>query len=240
MNLQQAIENYRKRTQSERFCPKAALLDMDGTLYDSMASHARAWHRMISELGIDCTANEFYLYEGRTGADTINIMWQRAYGHDADAETARELYNRKAEYFAAMPRPETINGAQQAVAAMLEAGLTTVLVTGSSQPTTLNRLDTDFPGAFPAGRRITAASVVHGKPHPEPYLKAMTLADAEPWQCIAIDNAPLGVESASRSGAFTVGIVTGPITPDTLYDAGADIVYTSMHDLRNDLFARKS
>lgn len=236
----EAIDNYKKRTATDRFCPVAALIDMDGTLYDSMPSHAKAWHRMISELGIDCTPEEFFLYEGRTGADTINIMWRRAYGKNADAETARKLYDRKASYFAAMPRPSTIEGAQQAIESMLQMGLTTVLVTGSSQPTTLNRLDTDFPGAFPVGRRITSASVEHGKPHPEPFLKAMDLIGTKPWQCIAIDNAPLGVESASKSGAFTIGLVTGPIQPETLYSAGADIVYTSMNQLARDLPILKS
>lgn len=234
MTLQKAIDSYNRRN-GTGLSPIAALIDMDGTLYDSMPNHAQAWHRMISELGIVCTPEEFFLYEGRTGADTINIMWQRAYGKNADAETARDLYNRKAAYFAEMPQPSTIDGAQPAIATMMQLGLTTILVTGSSQPTTLNRLDTDFPGAFPADRRITSASVEHGKPHPEPFLKAMELIKAKPWQCIAIDNAPLGVESSAKSGAFTIGLVTGPIQPETLYHAGADIVYTSMNSLECDL-----
>ena len=35
--------------------PKAALIDMDGTLYDSMKNHTAAWHRLITEAGIPCT-----------------------------------------------------------------------------------------------------------------------------------------------------------------------------------------
>ena len=33
--------------------PKAALIDMDGTLYDSMPLHARAWHQMMLEIGVE-------------------------------------------------------------------------------------------------------------------------------------------------------------------------------------------
>ncbi len=234
MNIDDTLQQYALRT-GHRLTAKAALVDMDGTLYDSMPLHAAAWHQMISSLGIDCTTDEFFLYEGRTGADTINIMWQRAYGHNATPETAKELYERKAALFAKMPIPETIPGAQKMIATLLGNGISTVLVTGSGQSTTLNRLNKDFPDAFPENMRITAASVTHGKPHPEPFLKAMQLAQVNPWESIAIDNAPLGVEAARRSGAFTIGIVTGPIQTQTLYNAGADIVYTSMHNLIADL-----
>ena len=57
---------------------KAVLIDMDGVLYDSMKNHANAWYETISALGIDSTPREFYLYEGRTGASTINLLFQRA------------------------------------------------------------------------------------------------------------------------------------------------------------------
>ncbi len=63
----------------------------------------------------------------------------------------------------------------------------------------------------------------------------MQLANVKPWQCIAIDNAPLGVESAAKAGAFTIGIVTGPIQVSDLYNAGADIVFTSMQELTEKL-----
>ena len=58
---------------------KAVLIDMDGVLYDSMKNHANAWYETISALGIDSTPREFYLYEGRTGASTINLLFQRAF-----------------------------------------------------------------------------------------------------------------------------------------------------------------
>ncbi|MDE6866981.1 MAG: beta-phosphoglucomutase, partial [Muribaculaceae bacterium] len=65
---------------------KAALIDMDGVLYDSMKLHTLAWYRMMTELGIPCERDEFYLYEGMTGKATINRLFQRAYGRDASQE----------------------------------------------------------------------------------------------------------------------------------------------------------
>ena len=105
-----------------------------------------------------------------------------------------------------------------------------MLVTGSGQLSSLERLKTDFPGGFADNMRITSHNVTHCKPHPEPYLKAMELAGVEPWQSIGVENAPLGVESASRAGAFTVAVTTGPIPAERMWEAGADMVCPSMED----------
>lgn len=113
--------------------------------------------------------------------------------------------------------------------------VTTVLVTGSGQPSVLERLDVEFKGAFPPGHRVTARNVIHGKPHPEPYLKGMELAGVLPSEAIAIENAPTGVESAAASGAYTIALTTGPVPSDTLAAAGADIVLHSMTALADNI-----
>ncbi len=109
--------------------PRAALIDMDGTLYDSMPGHARAWHRLASELGIDSTEQEFFEHEGRTGAAIINILFNRAYGHDATPQQCEELYARKARYFVEQGQPQPMPGALQMLEAFRAAGVKTVLVT---------------------------------------------------------------------------------------------------------------
>ncbi len=235
MNIQQAILGYMARNELMSFAPDTALIDMDGTLYDSMGHHADAWYRMVSELGIECDRDEFFLYEGRTGADTINIIFRRAYGHDATPEEVKELYHRKTVYFSEMSQVCPVAGAQDMVRALLSRGITTVLVTGSGQNTLLNRLADDFPGAFSPQHRVTGRDVTKGKPHPEPFLKGMSLAGSHPENSIAIDNAPLGVMSGAASGAFTIGVTTGPIPAQTLYDAGADIVFSSMQALADSI-----
>ena len=78
--------------------------------------------------------------------------------------------------------------------------------------------------------RVTSRDVTHGKPHPEPYIRGMQLAGVSPSQSIAIENAPLGVKSAATAGAFTVGVVTGPIPRAELEGAGAAIVFDSMKE----------
>ena len=209
-------------------CPRAVLFDMDGVLYDSMPLHARAWKKMCDLNGIKAEENEFFGYEGRTGSSTINILFNRQYGHGADDDLCKKLYAQKSEFFKELPAPEMMPGASDAVGAVLAAGARCVLVTGSAQHSVLDRLDRDYPQAF--GIRVTGFDVQHGKPHPEPFLKGLDKAGIEPWQALAVDNAPLGVQSASDAGIFTIGVRTGPLRKGVLLEAGADIELDSMNE----------
>lgn len=215
--------------------PKAALIDMDGTLYDSMPNHAEAWHRMMSELGVECSREEFYLYEGATGAATIDRLFLRSFGRNASADECRDLYQRKTVYFRELPPVSIMPGAPEMLRILEETGIRRVLVTGSGQASILDKIDKDFPGAFLPGMRVTSRDVRNGKPHPEPYIKAMQLAGVRPSESIVIENAPLGIEAGDRAGAFTIGVTTGPIPREEMEKAGAAIVFSSMNELADRL-----
>ena len=78
---------------------------------------------------------------------------------------------------------------------------------------------------------ISAFDVTRGKPHPEPYLKALQRAGLEPSEALVVENAPLGVKSSSAARIFTIGVNTGPLDTNVLYKNGADLVLDSMHEL---------
>lgn len=222
------IQAFIRRHGHTHLTPRAALFDMDGTLYDSMPRHARAWMNMCAEEGLNAHYDEFFAFEGRTGADTINILFNRQYGHDASPEDVKRLYGRKTELFAAQPAPPVIEGADAVTRYCRDAAMTTVLVTGSGQSSLLNRLDADFPGVFDAERRVTSHDVTHGKPHPEPYLRALQIAGVDATDAITFENAPLGVRSSDAAGVFTIAVITGPIPRRDMEQAGAAVVFDSM------------
>lgn len=226
--IAEAVTHWQRRTSLGQPSLRAALIDMDGTLYDSMGNHTASWKRLMTEQGIECTREEFYLYEGCTGADTIRRLWKRQFDHCPDDDFVKGLYHRKTQYFNCLPRVMPMRGAGRMVNSLREAGIDTVLVTGSGQPSVLERLDTDFPGAFPPDRRVTAQNVTHGKPDAEPYLKGMKMAGVEPSEAMVIENAPIGVLAGVRSGAFTVAVMTGPIERKEFEAVGADLIIESM------------
>ena len=210
---------------------RAVLFDMDGVLYDSMPGHAKAWMAMCAEAGLEARPEDFYINEGRTGAATIDLLTMRQYGRHTSEEEARRLYAIKSANFASLGPAPIMPGAREALEAVKAIGAEPVLVTGSGQSSLLDKLEKDFPGAFDYGMRVTAHDVRHGKPDPEPYLMGLAKAGARPDQAVAVDNAPLGVESAHRAGVFTIGVRTGPLELGTLLAAGADIELDSMEQL---------
>lgn len=203
---------------------KAALIDMDGVLYDSMPKHCVAWHLTMLEEGLDIPPEEFFLYEGMTGAATINLLMERERGVTLSPETCREIYARKAGKFLLQGEPEPMPGAAEMLRRLREAGLTTVLVTGSAQNSLLSRLESDYPGFFPPERRVTALDVTNGKPHPEPYLRGLEKAGVGAGEAVVIENAPLGVRAGKGAGVDTVAWMTGPIPRANFEAENADLL----------------
>lgn len=227
-DMAEAADSYRRRHGGGDCRLKAALIDMDGVLYDSMPAHARAWRRMMAEAGINRPEEEYFLYEGMTGPATIDLLMRRHLGREAGREECRRLYARKAELFAAQGEREMMPGAAEMLAALRDAGIRRVLVTGSAQASLLDRLDLDYPGMFAAADRVTALDVTRGKPDPEPYLRGLEKAGAKPAGAIVVENAPLGVRSGVAAGIFTVAVATGPIPRQAFVDEHADLIFPSM------------
>ncbi len=214
---------------------KAALIDMDGVLYDSMKYHTVAWQRIMSALGVECTREEFYLYEGMTGPATIDLLFRRAFGRGCSSEEARDIYAEKTKVFRQIGFNDPMSGADRMLHELERRALRRVLVTGSSQASLLDNINADYPGAFMPGDRVTALDVKHGKPDPEPYLKGLEIAGVNPEEAIVIENAPLGVRAGKAAGVFTIAVTTGPIPREEFLKEGADLIFPSMPDFADSL-----
>ena len=141
------------------------------------------------------------------------------------------MYQLKSDYFDDCGTPAPMPYAFELLQKLKARGLQRVVVTGSGQPSLLNRLEHCFPGMFTKDKMVTAFDVQYGKPHPEPYLMGLKKTGLQPWEVVAVDNAPLGVESASAARLFTIGLNTGPLPPQVLVDAGANIILGGMKEL---------
>ncbi|MDE6523132.1 MAG: HAD-IA family hydrolase [Muribaculaceae bacterium] len=209
---------------------KAALIDMDGVLYDSMKYHTLAWKQMMEENGIECSRDEFYLYEGMTGAATIDLIWQREFGRPCDPERRTALYDYKTKIFKKIGGNDPMPGADRMLRTLCERGIKCVLVTGSGQASLIDNVRKDYPGVFGEGMMVTAHDVTKGKPDPEPYLRGLEKAGVSPDEAIVIENAPLGVRAGVTAGIRTMAVCTGPIPKKNFEDEKAWGIYPSMND----------
>ena len=57
--VRRAVARYLSRTGFAAFVPRAALIDMDGTLLDTMSRHTAAWYRLMTELGVNASVTSF-------------------------------------------------------------------------------------------------------------------------------------------------------------------------------------
>jgi HAD superfamily hydrolase (TIGR01509 family) len=225
------IEKFITSNKYPAFNPKAIFFDMDGVLYDSMGSHATAWIEALKQMGLPFTVNEAYLNEGRTGASTIDGVFIKEYGRNATEEEKQTIYLKKSRLFETLKHSEKIPYVTELLAKIKIQKLDIYVVTGSGQPSLIDSLELNFPGVFEKKKMVTAFDVQFGKPHPEPYLIALKKSGLKPWEAVVIENAPLGVESSSKAGLFTIAVNTGPLDPVVLSDSGANIVFGSMKEL---------
>lgn len=224
------INNYLQKHAYSHIQLKAVLFDMDGILFNSMPNHAEAWHQTMKKFGFTLSPEEAYMHEGRTGADTINIVSLRERGYEATDEEIKQIYQAKSELFNQYPLAERMPGSLEVLQQIKDAGLTPMVVTGSGQTSLLDRLNHNFPNIFQRELMITAFDVKFGKPNPEPYLMALKKGGFKPHEALVIENAPLGVEAGVAAGIFTIAVNTGPLPDFALLDKGANLLFQSMLD----------
>ena len=212
---------------------KAYFFDMDGVLFDSMPRHAIAWEEVMKIHGLPFTAYDCYVNEGRTGESVIREAFLKALGRDATQEEVKTIYAEKSAYYHQLLQTTTptIPGVADVLQFVKEQGHQIWLVTGSGMRTLLDSLNEVFPAIFQQDQMITAFDVTQGKPHPEPYLKAWERSGLPKEQCLVIENAPLGVRSGKAAGLTVYAVNTGILKREDLLQAGADIVFDSMHEL---------
>lgn len=225
------IEEFIRSTKYPTFQPKVVFFDMDGVLFDSMGSHAIAWVKALKQIGLPFTEKEAYMNEGRTGASTIDSVFLKEYNRNATEEEKKTIYGIKSRLFETLKHSERIPFVTELIKKVRLQNLDIFVVTGSGQPTLINSLEGNFPGIFQRNKMVTAFDVEFGKPHPEPYLKALKKSQVKPWEVVVIENAPLGIESSTKAGLFTIAVNTGPLDPSVLIESGANLVFNSMKEL---------
>lgn len=207
--------------------PKAVFFDMDGILYDSMGHHAQSWTTAFAAKGIPYSEADAYRNEGRTSTGTIQLAYNSHLRRNATEDEVEAIYQHKTRLVTEMAPPQILPGMAEFVRRVQEEGIKVLVVTGSKQPSLLQRLQADF-GIAPENV-ISGKDVTNEKPHPEPYLRALERSKTTPAEAMVIENAPLGVQSAKSAGIFTVAVNTGPLPNEAL--AGADIILSGTIEL---------
>ena len=212
---------------------RAYFFDMDGVLFNSMPHHAIAWEEVMKEHDLPFTAYDCYLNEGRTGESVIREAMWKVRNRDATPDEIKQIYTEKSNRFNLLAQQAggtvVIDGVAEVLRYVQSTGSQIWVVTGSGMRSLLDNLNNALPPVFQRERMVTAFDVTHGKPDPEPYLKAWERSGLKKEQCFVIENAPLGIRSGKAAGLTVYAVNTGILTREDL--AQADQVFDSMVEL---------
>jgi HAD superfamily hydrolase (TIGR01509 family) len=180
--------------------PSAVLWDFDGTLVDSQPYWTATWLEMAERRG-GLWNDEYSL--ALVGLDLLDAG--RYLGdHLGVADDPAQLVAEMVEGVIARIRQEVPwrAGARELLTAIRTDDIPCALVTMSYRSLVEPVLEQLATGTFDAV--ITGDEVSHGKPHPAPYLTAAAALGVDPRDCLAIEDSPTGVASASAAGCRVI------------------------------------
>jgi len=197
----------------------ALLFDLDGVLINSTPAVARVWRGWAIEHGFD-PEEVVHRAHGRPSLTTVKEYLPNA---DHEAEN-REVERREIEDIeGVMPLP----GAVELLNSLPPNRWT--IVTSCTRPLALARLRAA--GLAVPEKLVTSNDIVHGKPHPEPYLKGASVLGFEANDCVVFEDVPAGIRSGKDAGARVIAFKT-TTQESELREAGADWVLANCADVR--------
>ena len=206
---------------------RAVIFDNDGVIIDSEPMHIEADLRILAEYGVHWAPADLFRFIGVRDSEMWRILTRELQLPDSPDMLAEKKARIRGEVFAPH-RIRPIDGIPELFAALRHAGWK-VAVASSSQRSLigpwleamglLSRLD-----AFVAGD-----DVVHGKPHPEPYLLAAERLGTDAGRCVSVEDSPHGIASAKAAGCRCIAFRNPFGPPQDL--SGADEVVDSIRDI---------
>ncbi len=183
----------------------AVLFDMDGTLIDTEPQWMAAEARLAAEHGIPWGSAEAEALVGVDLWDGARSFIAKGVPMEADAIVARlvgEVLHAIGDDLPARP------GALELLRDVLEAGVPIALVTMSTREI-VDRVEAALAqrlGRSPFAVTVAGDECEQGKPHPEPYERALQLLGADAARSIAVEDSFNGARSALAAGLTTIGV----------------------------------
>jgi HAD superfamily hydrolase (TIGR01509 family) len=203
------------------------LLDLDGTLVDSVYHHVLAWNDAFTSLGFAVPLWRIHAAVGMGGDRLVPWLLGKASSELGDA--VDDLKSRHEERFLARSEGlRATDGAMDLLADLEGRGVPFLVATSAS-----SRIVATLLAAL--GR--DDLSLTHGddvastKPAPDPVLQACVKLGVDPQNATMVGDSPWDAEAAARVGVRTIGVHCGGFSTDALIDAGAVDVVDHPRDL---------
>jgi phosphoglycolate phosphatase-like HAD superfamily hydrolase len=201
------------------------VLDLDGTLVDSVYQHVVAWHAAFHDVGLHVSAVRVHEAIGM-GGDRLVAHVAGDPAESAVGEDVRKLHD---EYFRSHLRTVcALDGAADLVEALAGRGHRLVLASSSE-----TEIVDDLLELVDVRRHLTA--VVTGSDDaatkPAPAMVQLAIERAGGGDAVVVGDAVWDVLSAEAAGVPCVGLRSGGVSAERLTAAGASSVHDGPRDL---------
>lgn len=205
---------------------KAALFDLDGTLFDTEPQYTIFWGRTARRYRPD-VPNLEYAIKGTT-------LTQIFANYFPDPQVQAEITKALNDWEGKM-RYEFVPGALDFLHDIKAHGVKCAVVTSSNmvKMKSVARQIPEFHSLF--DRILTAEDFAASKPAPDCYLLGARVFDADIQECVVFEDAFTGLQAGMSSGIMTVGLTTG-LTAEQIKDK-CDHIIPDFTDVRYDSIA---
>ena len=186
--------------------PAAILFDHDGTLVDTEPVWAAAKVALAVEFGGTWTEQDTLDCLGLSMKFTLDRLRER--GVDLPDEQINERLVAKVREALAHQQVEFLPGIERFLAQVRDAQIPAAIVTNATTSIAQRTADAAPEGTFSV--IIGNDETTHPKPDPQPYLLAAQRLGVEPSRCVALEDSPSGVRSATAAGMKVI-VVPGEL-----------------------------
>lgn len=187
---------------------QALIFDMDGTLIDTMPSHAKAWEKVGEILGYPMNPQAMYELSGSTTFVIAREMIKRA---NMPEHYLEQVVQMKRELGMEMILENaTLLPTFEIVKANL--GKKPMAIGTGSHKAMVELLDKKFQLSRYVSVIVNADEVTNHKPHPETFLKCAEKLNVLPQYCLVFEDADLGIQAALNAGMDVFDVRSGQIT----------------------------
>ena len=186
--------------------PAAILFDHDGTLVDTEPVWAAAKVALASEFGGTWTEQDTLDCLGLSMQFTLDRLRER--GVNLPDEEINNLLVAKVHETLAQQPVEFLPGIERFLLEVREAQIPAAVVTNATTSVARRTANAAPEGTFSVV--IGNDETTHPKPDPQPYLLAAERLGVDPTQCVALEDSPSGVRSATAAGMRVI-VVPGEL-----------------------------
>ncbi len=203
---------------------KAILFDFDGVIGKTMEDNYRAWKNAFAKHNIVVTKKEYFLLEGM---NVKNVALYFLKKNRCSQKLLKKIIDEKEKYYRNHNKFRLYSGVKKIISYLQKKKYLLGLVTGGERTRIMRTLRDNKLNIFDVV--ITGDEIRKCKPDPEPYLTAAKKLKTMPSQCLVVENAPLGIESAQRAGIHSIAVCS---TLDKKYLKNADKIINKISELK--------